>query len=123
MALGFIPLALVRMNLNALIQSQRSRALQNQYAALQEFYDYFRKNYINGAFPPRMWNVYNREMEFRTNNFVESFHQRWNNAVGVRHPSLWNFIRVLKAINETAIEGIRNGNLPPRTKRKWRNLE
>ena len=65
-------------------------------------------------------------MEFRTNNVVESFHQRWNIAVGVRHHSLWNFIRVLKdqqAINETAIEGMRNGNLPPRRKRKWRNLE
>ena len=63
-------------------------ALQNQYTVLQEFYDYFQNNYINGTFPPRMWNVYNREMEFCTNNFVESFHQRWNNAVGVRHPSL-----------------------------------
>ena len=54
-------------------------------------------------------------------NFVESFHQRWNNSVGVRYPSLWNFIRVLKdqqAINETAIEGMGMGRT-----RKWRNLE
>ena len=96
MTLGFIPLAIVRMNLNSLIVSRRSRMLINQYPALQFFYDYFINNYINGNFPPRMWNVHGRAMEYRTNNFVESFHQRWNSAVAVRHPSLWSFIRVLK---------------------------
>ena len=64
MALGFIPLALVRMNLNALIQSQRSRVLQNQYAVLQEFYDYFQNNYINRTFPPRMWNFITERWSF-----------------------------------------------------------
>ena len=81
---------------------------------------------MNGNFQPLMWNVYQRRMEFRTNNFVESYHSRWNNAVGVRQPSLWYFIRVLKdqeAVNEVAVQGMLNGNPPPARKRKWRELE
>lgn len=76
MALGFIPLALVRLNFERLRNSRRTHRLFNRYPGLQEFYNYFRNNYINGNFLPRMWNVYDRAMEFRTNNFVESFHRR-----------------------------------------------
>ena len=49
-----------------------------------------------------------------------------NDDVAVRHPSLWNFIRVLRdqqAVQEAVIENIRNGNPPPKRKPKWRILE
>ena len=65
-------------------------------------------------------------MEIRTNNHVESFYRRWNQAVGVRHPSLWSFIRILKdqyAANQVKIVSIRNGDNPPLRHRKWRQLE
>ena len=71
-------------------------------------------------------NVYNRRMNFRTNNYVESFHNRWNKAVSVRHPSLWNFLRVLKdqlVVNEANKNGMLNGNPPPPRKLKWRHFE
>ena len=77
-------------------------------------------------FPPVTWNVFQRPMEFRTNNFVESYHCRWNDALAECHPSLWNFIRVLKdqhAVQESVIQNIRNGSPPPVRKRKWRILE
>ena len=73
-----------------------------------------------------MWNVFNGPMEIRTNNHVESYHRRWNQAVGVRHPSIWSFIRVLKdqrSVNEVTIQSIRNGNQPPVRRRKWRRLD
>ena len=65
-------------------------------------------------------------MEIRTNNHAESFHQRWNNAVGVHHPSIWTFIKVLKdqqSLNEVTIWGIRNEVDPPLHRPKWRRLE
>ena len=43
-------------------------------------------------FPQETWNVYNRGMSTRTNNFVESYHGRWNKKVGVQHPSIWTFV-------------------------------
>ena len=127
MSLGFLPLALLRMNYAALVARRRTRRLVETYPALEDFFNYFNRNYMNGNFPPVTWNVFQRPMEFRTNNFVESYHSRWNDAVAVRHPSLWNFIRVLRdqqqAVQEAVIENIRNGNPPPKRKRKWRILE
>ena len=87
---------------------------------------YFRTNYFDGNFAPQLWNVYNRRMDFRTNNYVESFHNWWNKAVSVRHPSLWNCLRVLKdqlVVNEAKKNGMLNGNPPPPRKLKCRRLE
>lgn len=126
MALGFLPLVLVRMNFNILITNQRTRRLFLQYPGLREFFGYFRRNYLEGNFPPRMWNVFRRTMDIRTNNAVESYHNRWNRAVGVRHPSLWHFIRTMKdqqAVTNVKIRAVVNGEDPPRRRRKWRILE
>ena len=65
-------------------------------------------------------------MEIRTNNHVESYHRKWNQAIGVRHPSLWSFIRVLKdqeSLNRAKIRAVRNGAEPPLRRPKWRRLE
>ena len=102
-ALGYLPVQLVRMNFNALFNSRESRRFINQYTS-----------------------VYNRHMDFRTNNYVESFHNRWNKAVSIRHPSLWNLLRVLKdqlVVTEEKKKGMLNGNPPPPRKLKWRRLE
>ena len=126
MALGFLPLALVRFNFNRLRQSHAIRRLIRRFPTLHDLFTYFENNYVNGNFPPRMWNVFNRPMEIRPNNHVVSYHRRWNQAVGVHHPSIWSFIRVLKdqhSVNEVTIQSIRNGNQPPVRRRKWRPLE
>ena len=68
-----------------------------RYQNLQLFFDYIRDTYLLGNnYPPDTWNVLTRGMSARTNNYVESYHGRWNTSVGVRHPSLWTFIRKLK---------------------------
>ncbi len=49
-----------------------------------------------------------------------------NDAVVVKHPSLWTFIRHLKdrqAIVEGSLDAARRGDEPPPRRRKWRNLE
>lgn len=49
----------------------------------------------------------------------------WNNAVAVRHPSLWTFIRCLKdqqATLENTVEATDNGEPAPKRKKKWRDL-
>ena len=67
--------------------------------------------------------LYNRPMEYRTNNAVQAYNRAWNWFVGVRHPSLWTFLTKLKrrqALHE--VINITNGLPAPRRKRKWRNL-
>jgi len=91
MALGFLPIAIVRINFDRLRLARGTRQLIREYPSLRDFLTYFKNNYIDGIFPPRVWNVFNRRMEIRTNNHVESYHRRWNQAVGVRHPSIWVF--------------------------------
>ena len=46
--------------------------LCRRYHELQDFLNYFEMNYLNGNFSVRMWNVYERNMDNRTNNSVES---------------------------------------------------
>jgi hypothetical protein len=55
------------------------------------------------------------------------FHSRWNQTVGVRHPSIWVFIRKLKdnerqerLRRQRAVQGHRD---LPKMKRKWRILK
>ena len=48
-----------------------ARVIQ-RYPEVQDFIDYLENNYINGPnFPPRMWNVFERDRDTRTNNHVE----------------------------------------------------
>ena len=102
MSIGFLPPLLVRMNFLNLRNRNRTVRLIARFPALGDFYDYVEKNYIDSTnFPIAMWNVYGRPMEFHTNNYVESFHQKWNTTVNVVHPFLWRFINVLK--NEHAV--------------------
>ena len=128
MAIGFVPLNLIRMNYGLLRNGQNVPALIALFPQLQVFFTYFENTWVNANshFPPILWNVYQRPMEFRTNNAVESFNRVWNAAVGVRHPSLWLFIRVLKdkqAAHEATKQNMINGVPPPPRRRKWRQLE
>ena len=74
MAIGYLPLLLVRQNFHLLRTSQRTVRLCRRFPELTEFLDYFNRNYLNanGSFPPQMWNVFDRTMDNRTNNSVES---------------------------------------------------
>ena len=74
MAIGYLPLLLVRQNFHLLRTSRGTVRLCRRYPELTAFLNYFENNYLdpNGLFPPQMWNVYDRNMDNRINNHVES---------------------------------------------------
>lgn len=73
MAIGYLPLALVRLNFQELQGSNSTQRLVARYPALLQFIQYLENNYIgaNGNFPVQMWNVFDRDNDTRTNNHVE----------------------------------------------------
>ena len=73
MALGFLPLALMRNNFQLHANNRSTRRLVRHYPELNDFIIYFENNYMDGQgfFPPRMWNVFTRNCDTRTNNHVE----------------------------------------------------
>lgn len=73
MAIAFLPLALVRANLQLLITSADWRNASQRYPALNDFMRYFVATYMdeNGNYPPAMWNVFRRNVATRTNNYLE----------------------------------------------------
>ena len=71
MAIGHLPVALVRQNFDLLSRSRRTIRLMGRYPGLRDFILYMNNTYIQGTFPIRMWNVYSRGNDCRTNNIVE----------------------------------------------------
>ncbi|KAJ8360335.1 hypothetical protein SKAU_G00168600 [Synaphobranchus kaupii] len=95
---------------------------------MEDFITYVRNTYIRpgSTFPAALWNVFERGMDQRTNNHIESYHRTLNDAVQVRHPSLWLFIRRLKdrqTLTEERTTMAERGEAPPPRRRKWRDLE
>ena len=128
MALGFLPVIFVPHAYRLLRNDPATVQLIELNEAVAVFLHYFENTWLNeqGTFPPPLWNVHLRPMEFRTNNHVESFHRRWNKAVNEQHPSLWLFLRVLKneqRLHEIVVRNAFNGVRPPIRRRKWRQFE
>ena len=73
MALGFLPVIFVPHAYRLIRNDPTSVQLIELKGAAAVF--------LVGTFPPPMWNVHLRPMEFRTNNHVESFHRRWSKAL------------------------------------------
>ena len=113
-ALGFVPVASVAMCFNLLLNDPTTQQLIARYPNLRQFFHYVQNTYIVGqSYPPDTWNVFNRGMSSRTNNFVESFNAQWNKAIGVRHPSMWQFVAKMQdqqALPRDSINNAANGN-------------
>ncbi|KAL8621644.1 hypothetical protein ACOMHN_036877 [Nucella lapillus] len=95
MAVGYLPLAFVRLSFQQLLTSDNTQRLIATYPQLDEYLqDYMFRTYVaaDARFPPADWNVHRRDMDQRTNNHVESYHRALNQLIGVRHPNLWHFI-------------------------------
>ena len=126
MSLGFLPVPLVRNNFRLIQHARSTRRLIRRYPALRDFFDYVGNTYIDGNFRIPLWNVYDKNMDCRTNNNAESFHRSWSNRVIVSHPNIWIYIRHLKdlqALNESAIHAMDHGCHPTRRARRWKRLE
>lgn len=126
-SLGFLPVGNVIECYNELLNNELTQYLIAQYPQMNEFVQYFNNTYVDGQnFPHQLWNVFERGMSSRTNNIVESYHARWNKVVGVRHPSIWTFLKKLQdqqALARNVVLNAENGNPPPLRRRKWRILE
>jgi hypothetical protein len=71
LSFGYIPLPLIRIIFNLLFTSRTVRRLMTNNPGITQFVNYFQRNYITGPFPPKLWNVYDRTVDFRTSNHVE----------------------------------------------------
>jgi len=73
MAIGFLPVLLIRKNFTMLRNGRRSQRVLRRFLELDDWLDYVQSTYINGnsPFPPAVWNVFNRNSNTRTNNHVE----------------------------------------------------
>ena len=81
-----------------------------QDARYSEFADYVLENYIeDGAtFPPVLWSEEPSDRR-RTNNGCEAFHCHYNEQLP--HPSIFNFIDVVKKIQSTTYFTMRSLNV------------
>ena len=82
MAVGFLPLIAVR----PAIVTLEADPLVQLNAALHALMVYYNATWLNGDFPPAMWNVH--AATTRTNNVVEGWHSRLNKAIGCCHPNV-----------------------------------
>jgi len=87
MALGYLPLSMIRINFWLMFASNTVRRLIGQFPSIARFIDYFQRNYIDGVFKPRLWNVYQRDVNFRTNNHVEGLNK---NHTAFECKKIWN---------------------------------
>ncbi|KAI8516488.1 hypothetical protein Bbelb_050690 [Branchiostoma belcheri] len=73
MAIGYLPVPLVRMNFDQMLQDNSARLLMVRYPALQQFIQYMQNTYIgaHSTYPVPTWNVFDRDMDTKTNNHVE----------------------------------------------------
>jgi hypothetical protein len=72
MAIGYLPLFLIRQNFNIHRNVNSTRRLARHFPALNDFSIMNSAIILDGNFSPAMWNVFERDMDNRSNNFVES---------------------------------------------------
>lgn len=73
MAIGYLPVAVVRLNFRRLVAADSTQRLMVRYPELREFVQYMENTYVShgGNFPVQLWNVFRRDNDTRTNNHVE----------------------------------------------------
>lgn len=79
MSLGFLPTALVRQAFTNFVNGRRIVRLQQNFQQLATFLQYVSRVYVNrrSLFRPPMWNVYDRNIDTRTNNHVERYSRKY----------------------------------------------
>jgi len=115
MALGFLPLVVVRLTFATL----ESMAMN----ILLPLFQYFRQQWL-GKVKPVMWNTHNEDL--RTNNDCEGWHVRFNNAIRRHHPNIWqlmNCIREEQASVELLQQQIAAGRAARRCNKKYVSVQ
>ena len=81
MAIGFVEKTLVRSTFNQLRAAAPSKLLP--------LFVYFEQQWL-GSVRLEMWNVY--DVDIRTDNSCEGWHNRFNRAVDRHHPNIWRLL-------------------------------
>ncbi len=81
---------------------------QKKESKLDAFWKYFEKSWCN-EYDPNLWNysgIENPEetVKNKTNNALERFKRRLNDAFPTSHPSMSQFVEVIKEISEDYVE-------------------
>lgn len=87
--------------------------------------DYFTETWMEGQFPPSVWNHHGNDGP-RTTNHLEGWHSKLNRAVMKAHPNLFEIINILKkeqAANEVKLLQLEGGAQPPSKKRKYKIID
>lgn len=73
MAIGYLPLAVLRQNFRLMQTDRQTRQMLRRYQVLDDFIQYLDNTYVgdNSMFPPAVWNVHGRFSDNRSNNCVE----------------------------------------------------
>jgi hypothetical protein len=119
MALAHLPVPLVRLNFGLLSTARSTRRLIKRYPALFDFIRYLENNYIFGQYTVQRWNIYDRNIDTRTNNHVEGLYflsrkisnrtQRAPKSLGVGEAQ---WARLLDLTAHTSLSPIRRGFAP-----------
>ncbi|CAC5420495.1 unnamed protein product [Mytilus coruscus] len=127
MAIAYLPMAVVRQNFQLFRQDATTQRLCHNCPGLRELLTYFQRNYLNGQFSPVIWNVYQRNMDNRTNNHVEcNFQQEMERSSWQTSSKLVVLLKKLKTEERRgalSVAAVRRGDRPPVRKRKYRLLQ
>ena len=118
--MAFLPIIAVR----PAFVTMQADVLTQQNAVVRRLVNYYEDTWLDGDFPPRMWNVH--AAATRTNNAVEGWHSRLNRAIGCSHPNTYQLITVLKAeqaATDLTLARADTGAPPPPRRRKYRELD
>ena len=130
LALAFLPVDEVVHNFETLIEDQ-------EYGVLDSLILYFEDCFIgrlrgnrrlDSRFPLALWNQYERVLNKlpRSNNAVEGWHNSFNNAVDIAHPTVPNLAHKLQMEQHSMLIYRRQmilGQPAPRKKKKYQNID
>jgi hypothetical protein len=92
-------------------------------AALQPLFTYFEQQWLVNV-PLQLWNVC--DVDIRTNNGCEGWHNRFNRAVDKHHPNIWHLLHCIKeeqASTEVTIFQISSGQDVLREVPKYKTIK
>ena len=125
-SLPYIPIGLVRTNYQRIKYDRRTLLLIGIYPGLSIFLDYFEKTWLDGHFPIKMWNLFNRAVSLATTNAFEGWNNRWNRKIGRNHPNFWVAVRKLKTeekIAKLSLKSYLREEEPPRQRAKYKRKQ
>jgi len=115
MALGFLPLSVIHVTFRQLKAAAPP--------SVHPLFAYFEQQWL-GNVPIKMWNVHN--VDIRTNNDCEGWHNRFNRLVDKHHPNVWHLLHCIReeqASTDVTRCQIRAGKIVSRQIRKYKVMQ